>query len=116
MNETKFNAELRAILRVQGWWALHIREADQPGAADLVMWQGPHSVTWAELKIEDHEVEPHQWQFLEDRVKEGFCAYVVRLRGSHAVEVARVVGHGHKLTTPVHTADFRKAKWTEILR
>lgn len=115
MNETQFNAELRAILRVQGWRALHIREADQPGAADLAIWQGPHSVTWAELKIEDHKVEPHQWQFLEERVQEGFNAYVIRLRGTNAVEVARVVGHGHRLTDSVHVADFRKTNWTSLL-
>lgn len=79
MNETKFNAELRAVLRSQGLGVLHIREADQPGPADLVIWQGPRLVAWVELKFGDHDTEPHQEQFIKARELEGGNAYVFTL-------------------------------------
>jgi hypothetical protein len=120
VNETQFNAELRAIMRVQGLGVLHIREADQPGASDLVVWQGlrPTSV-WVELKVGEHTVEPHQWQFLEDRVREGFDCFTVTLSTNpndpYGVHIGRVIGRGHKCYYVGYKSDYRRVDWSEIL-
>lgn len=115
MNETQFNAGLRAVLRAQGLGALHVREADQPGTADLLIWKGQRLLAWVELKIGDHEVEPQQWQFLEEQVKRGSSAYVVRLKQEpkypHAVTVARVEGHDHKSVVVGGHVDFHRVHW-----
>lgn len=114
MNETKFNSELRTVLRAQGLGVLHIREADQPGAADLAIWQG-RRLTWVELKIEDHEVEPHQWQFLEEQKNNGGMAFVVRLRGDCGVQIQEVMGHNHLVASERHP-DYHRVRWLSIFQ
>ena len=112
MSETKFNAELRAVLRAQGLRALHIREADQPGASDLVVWQGREILAWAELKVFPNTAEPHQTQFLEERQVEGGNAYVITLMGHvgrHHVQIA-VLQFGKWVVTDVVT-NYHKYDW-----
>lgn len=118
MNETKFNAELRAVLRVQGLQALHIREADQPGVSDLVVWRGRALVAWLELKIDDHEVEPQQEQFQKDRLKEGAEAYIVRLIGvvPSQVMVARYSEVYREFVTIAIVPDFYKEDWAKFFK
>lgn len=120
MNETAFNADLRAVMRTQGLGVLHIREADQPGTADLLIWQDwQSSSSWVELKVGDHQVEPHQWQFLEERAKEGFPCFVVTLKGGKGepagVHVGRVAGRGHRCYYVGYKPDFHKVDWAKLL-
>lgn len=120
MNETEFNSKLRSVLRTQGLGVLHIREADQPGAADLVIWKDQRLLAWVELKIGDHEVEPQQWQFLEERVREGGEAYIIRLKTDFgrpfAVTMAVVKGNNHEAPVLGKHMDFHRVSWNQYFQ
>lgn len=108
--ETKFNSDFRAVLRAQGLGNLHIREADEPGASDLVVWQGRTILAWAELKVNDREVESQQYQFLMQRETEGGNAYVIRYSTtSGLVRVFRPIPEGYQLLEVVN--NFGLEKW-----
>lgn len=115
MNETEFNAALRGTLRVQGLKALHIREADETGVSDLVIWQGRTLVAWAELKVDNHELEGAQHQFLLDREKESGNAYLIRFSNTSGLtRVSRPVAEG---VLHVATVDnFRLTEWTAFFK
>jgi hypothetical protein len=79
VTETEFNADFRAVLRTQGLGNLHIREADQPGVSDLVIWQDRIILAWVELKVELNTPESHQDQWAKAREAESGNAYYIRL-------------------------------------
>lgn len=113
MTETEFNAAFRAVLRTQGLGGLHIREADQPGVSDLVVWQGRSLQAWAELKVDDRAVEPQQMQFLQERETESGSAYVIRFNNNTGLTyVARPLSTGLVMVDVF--PNFRLVKWKEF--
>ena len=90
MDETEFNGRMRVIFRSQGLNVLHIREADVPGPADLIVWRGRELLAWVELKVDEEEVRISQIEFLRDRRAEADNAYVFRyMNRSQLIRVYR---------------------------
>lgn len=78
MNETEFNARMRSALRAHGLQVVHVREADQPGALDLAVWEGTRMLGWIELKVDREAVRPSQIDFARGLAAGGTPAFVLR--------------------------------------
>ena len=119
MTETEFNRQMREVLRAQGMRCLHIREADQPGVLDLIVWTViplPRTPPrWLELKIGDEEVRPSQVDFMWGTADPARCI-ILRLRGDKKVDLevpvpdskGNFMSHGY-------IEDFRKFDWANFL-
>lgn len=116
MTETKFNSELRSVLRAQGLGVLHIREADQPGPTDLLIWEGRRVLAWAELKVGDNDTDPQQDQFIKAREAEGGNAYVLTLdpEGSVEITIWDPLWEGGDWVTLHHAKQFRRMDWRQF--
>lgn len=114
MNETEFNASLRAVLRTQGLGGLHIREADIFGVSDLVIWRGRSLLAWAELKVDDRILEPQQHEFLMERDAESGSAYVIRYSNKTGVtQLARPVPQ-NKVVILATVPNYGLADWIRL--
>lgn len=110
-SETAFNADLREVLRAQGFGVIHVRDADTPGTYDLLITQvkegwPPHNL-WAELKVMDKELEPSQRTFYRTRLAMGDLLTVIRLREDHTV----LVRDGQDIKEHLWVADYRIHDW-----
>jgi len=76
-SETDWNWHMREALRSQGYHAFHIRETDEPGKADLIVYHptlqegfgSPMVIdAWIELKKDNHiaDIRPGQRQFMRE--------------------------------------------------
>lgn len=119
--EKDFNASLRVALRSRGLKAIHIVEADSPGPADLIVYQGATILGWLELKMGDEPLRSSQIEFLRDHDKESGNAYVVRMfpnTGIITVERPKVRGYWNADAEWVilcRTADMHRFDWLQAL-
>jgi len=63
IGETEFNAEMRAALKRQGMKCMHVRETENPGVFDLLIYKDTWLIAWAELKMSDNKLEASQEEF-----------------------------------------------------
>jgi hypothetical protein len=88
--ETDFNWHMRQALQDQGYRAMHIRETDTPGTADLLVYKMYPQMTpestlivieaWLELKIDNNvkkDIRPGQREFMRDHWNMGQNALFV---------------------------------------
>lgn len=85
MLEGDFNLSIRTIMRAQGLKAIHIREADDPGASDLIVAKGPRILAWAELKMDNEPLRPSQVEFLRAMDTNAGNAFVLRMHGNTGI-------------------------------
>lgn len=117
-SETEWNGHLRAVMRVQGLTALHVRETDTPGTYDLLVGgqynpkRPSPQYLWAELKVGDSVLEPSQRGFNRERVKKGDFLLVLRLRAGYSVEVR----DGSDAMEHAFVLDYRMTRWDELFR
>lgn len=78
LSETEFNARLRSLMRAQGLKAIHVREADEPGVLDLVVYQSEALYGWLELKVDNEAVRTSQKEFLRDHRNSYVLRYMSR--------------------------------------
>lgn len=77
--ETPFNAMVRAALKRQGLQCRHIRETENPGVLDLIIFKDHLLVSWLELKVGDNPLEASQEEFIKDHPN---TSRVLRLNGN----------------------------------
>ncbi len=78
-DEAWFNAELRSALRAQNLSCAHVRETDQPGFSDLLIWSVAEIVGFVEIKIDGAALEVGQREFLRKQDAAAGNAYVFDL-------------------------------------
>lgn len=116
VSETQFNAALRDVLRGQGLKVLHLRECDQDGPSDLIVWRGIMVLAWAELKMNNEPLRPSQKEFLREVGPAG-NAYVIRCFGSVQVLVLRNDDPlWSSLKNVQWVPDFRTFDWSQGFR
>jgi len=77
-NETQFNAQLRKYLRARGFSVIHIKEADETGVFDLLVYKGSRILAWIELKMKDNVVEVSQREFMREEKAKGIPCMIIR--------------------------------------
>lgn len=122
MIETEFNLRMRQVIRAHGFRCLHIREADEPGVLDLIVYLQNVIFAWIELKRDNEEVRTSQIQFMKSHSSLGMPpVYLMRLRTeSGQVDVYRPNMAGGRRMGPdfmlVRTIpDYQQFDWRKFL-
>ena len=120
-SETVFNADLREVLRAQGFGVVHVREADNPGVYDLHVSSTfqrrkngpmhPHRYAWIELKIEHEELRLSQRGWARERTAAGELLLVARLRAGEGIQLMDYLG----LREVRYILNFRTQDWAGLL-
>lgn len=79
-SETALNAAMRGVFRTAGLRCAHVKEADQPGPLDLIVWKGRALVCWIEVKLDDEPVRPSQTEFFRENDD---CTILMRWWNNH---------------------------------
>lgn len=111
--ETKFNLNFRTLLRAHKLGAIHIREADEVGVADLMIYappQGPldfHSrfLGWVELKVGNNPLDTSQKDFLKKECLKDVRVYVARYHPA-SEQVAMFKGHYNRTAQEMDWLDL----------
>lgn len=124
--ETDFNWHMREALREQSYHAFHIRETDEPGKADLIVYKGYPQLdgagplvcleAWLELKIQNDikHIRPGQKEFMRHHWELGRNAmFVMRDRKTGLL----VIRQGDLKGRIMQTDDNPYVvKWAEVIQ
>lgn len=89
MAETPFNAMLRVALKRQNLKCIHIRETENPGVLDLIVYKGSWLVAWVELKVADEKVRPSQIDFMRAHPDNSMVVRLQETGDTWSIEVSR---------------------------
>jgi hypothetical protein len=115
-DETKFNAKLRRILKAQGFGVTHIREADEQGVFDLLVWKGRRMEAWVELKVRSEPMRESQTIWARKPELAAIPLMVARAIGPEHQVVVQVATDGdwHELTIVKAIDDYRTVWWASV--
>lgn len=121
-SETDFNWHMRMALQEQGYRATHIRETDEPGKADLLVYQycDDHDTVeieaWLELKIHNEVsgIRTGQREFMRDHWHMGHNAmFVMRDRKTALLVIRQGDLKGRTMSVD---DDPYKVNWQEVIQ
>ena len=121
--ETDFNWHMRQALLQQGYFAMHIREANYPGPADLIVYHNQNEAqvidAWVELKVGSDwsGIRPSQREFMRMHWALGKNAiYALLDKEAIPYGAIRCLQGDEKRSELAVNVDPYKVKWEEVFR
>lgn len=112
MREDQHNRELRRVLRAQKFRVLHVREADEVGVLDLIVWRNRQLLGWVELKVDDGQLRTAQREFIRGELRDGGKVYVIQFDGESSGCYVTDMRSSHVAIV----MDYKNFDWAYIFR